>query len=139
MGSQLEGFIAMMCVAVVGGIVAVVVHKTDSPICLAGFAFLGTHLLVAGLLLVPFAIICAASKLDPPPFAFLWSLLLLVVIPGMVSLAFTLNVYWPNPTSRHAIAMSWIGATASPFILLGVGGSAVETWVTRKNRDRTIR
>ena len=137
MGSQLEGFIGMMCIAVVGGAVAALVLATKSPIALTGFAYVATHLLAAAILIVPFSIVCVLAKLDPPPFAGLWSMLLLVVIPAVVSLILSTNYYWPNPTSRLTIRAAMCGAIASPFLLLGIGGSAIESWMTRDKRDRT--
>ena len=137
MGSQLEGFIGMMCVAVVGGMVAAVVHATKYPIAVTAFAYVGTHLLAAGILIVPFSCVCVVAKLDPPPFAFLWSMLLLVVLPGIISVILAMHCYWPNPNSRLTTVVSWLGAIASPFLLLGIGGSAIESWMTREKRDRT--
>ena len=83
----------MMCIAVVGGAVAALVLATKSPIALTGFAYVATHLLAAAILIVPFSIVCVLAKLDPPPFAGLWSMLLLVVIPAVVTLILSTNYY----------------------------------------------
>jgi len=137
MGSQLEGFIGMMCVAFVGGIVAAVVHVTKSPVALTAFAYVGSHLLAAGLLIVPFSFVSVVAKLDPPPYAFLWSMLLLVVLPAIISVILAMHFYWPAPTSRLTTGVSWLGAIASPFLVLGIGGTAIESWMTHEKRDRT--
>ena len=139
MGSQLEGFIGMMCIAVVSGGVAALVLATKSPIALTVFACVGTHVLAAAILIVPFSIVCVLAKLDPPRFAFLWSMLLLVVIPAVVSSILATQYYWPNPTSQLSIRAALCGAIVSPFLLLGIVGSTIESWMTRNKRDRTKR
>jgi hypothetical protein len=140
MGSQLEGFIGMMCVGVVAALVAALVLATESQIALAGLAYIGTHFLAAGILFVSFAYVSEWAEYDPPPrLVLLWSMLLLVAIPAIISLALTIGYYWPEPTSRLTTVAVTFGAFASTLVLLGIGASAIESWSTRKERNRKKR
>lgn len=140
MGSQLEGFIGMMCVAVVGGVVVAIVSATESPMALTAFAYVGTHFLAVGILTVPCAIVSVWLEHDPSPrLHFIWSMLLVFVFPAIISLTLTIGYYWPDPTSGLTRTASFVGAGVFPFLVLGIGGTAIESLMTRKKGDRTKR
>lgn len=133
MRSHVATLIAMTLLVVSGGGLAVLVRESESILLLTISASVGAHLIAAVSLLVLFSVICALKGLDPPPRAFFWSFLLVVVLPAALAVTLAFLWFWPRPESGITTALGWLGALATPFLVLGIGGMVVEVCCKKKD------
>jgi hypothetical protein len=131
MGSQLEGLIGFCCFAAVGGFIAPFVARSDSLWVLIPFAYIGLHILFTGIAVVPLATVLAMLKIEKPPYSFLISLSTVVVFPAIAAISVIVFTVYPFPDSGYTRGIAGFGAIASPFVLVGIGGSIAETYATR--------
>lgn len=135
MGTQLEGFIAMMVVALIGGGVAFGVFYSDSVVLHATFAYVGTHLLFAMLFLMMASAVMVAWSKDKqePKHPLVLSALIVVVLPAVCSGIMLWRVLLPALNEPLGSIIVWTGAMATPFLVLGIGGSIMESVLARSS------
>ncbi len=134
MVSHLESLVVMAVVAAIGGAVAVVVTKAAAPLITAIFAYVGILLVSEGIAVVLLTIPYLSFGDAEPPRSFLWSVVGVMILVAFVALWVTAWYIFPNPGARVSLGFSFLGLLASPFIILGIGGSIVEAVMTRKKQ-----
>ena len=125
----------MGCFAAVGGFIAPFVARSESLWVLVPFAYIALHIIFAGIVVVPLAILLATLNIDEPPHSFLISLCAAVVVPAIAALFLIVFVVCPHLDAGYTRGLAALGAVASPFVLVGVGGTAIESFATRE-KDR---
>ena len=124
----------MMIVVVLGGCLAIVVSNSDSPVLRATFAYIGSHLLFAGLFLVLTAALMVAINKDEqePKHPLVLSSLLIVIMPAVCSGVVLSRIVLPALDGSVAKIAIILGALGTPFLVLGVGGSILELISARR-------
>ncbi len=137
MVSHLESLVVMAVVAAIGVAVASVVNKVATPLITAIFAYVGILLVFAGIAVVLFIVLYLSLYGDAePPRSFLLSLYGVMILLAFLALWVTAWYIYPNPGARVSSGFSFLGSLASPFIILGIVASNVESGSTSKKQRR---
>ena len=134
MVSHLESLVVMAVVAAIGGAIAVVVIYDAAPLITAVFAYVGILLVSEGIAVVFLTIPYLSFGDAEPPRSFLLSVVGVMILVAFVALWVTAWYIYPNPEARVSLGFFFLGLIASPFIILGIGGSIVESVMTRKKQ-----
>ncbi|MEE8379401.1 MAG: hypothetical protein V3R49_03405 [Gammaproteobacteria bacterium] len=125
----------MAIVAAVGGAVAVVVNNAAAPLITAIFAYVGILLVFACIAMILIGIPCYILYGDAEPTRYfqLW-LVGVTILLAILTLWVTAWFIYPNPGASVSSGFSFFGSIASPFIILGIGGSVIEAVMTHKEQ-----
>ena len=137
MFSYLETLAVLAVVVAIGVGIATVVNDASAPLITAIFAYVGILLVFAGIAVILFAILYVNLYDDAEPPRSFWVLFVgILVLVALLALWATAQYIYPNPGASVSSGFSFLGALASPFIILGIGGSVVEAAITRKSQRR---
>ncbi len=135
MGSQGEGLIGMICLALIGMLLGTTVHRSGAETPILILAYVACHFVLAiAIVLGKGLIMLAFAREQQSPNLLLTNCIELLLFPAAGSAFLIQRFAWHTPTSGFAFAASWIGAWLCPLLALMTWSAILDALEKRKRK-----